>query len=166
MGFPHRDTPSACNRAEAAGDLLSYKYSKQMRHNPLRNKLIEALCANNRTTTSQRPWSPRFHGSFDRWRGPGVGLPALKDRDRKRGHPGPVRHGPAVTGLSLPRGKATHRTAQRGAINVRPSRCGVVMADKRLSGSSHSQSSPDTCAALRYVQSEGKTPTADAEPRR
>lgn len=74
-----------------------------------------------------------------------------------------VRHGPAVTGLSPPRGKATHRTAQRGAINVRPGRCAVVMADKRLSGSSHSQPGPDTCVALRYVQSEGRTLTAEEE---
>lgn len=96
----------------------------------------------------------------------------LGDRSRKWGEDGEeamaiqdaVRHGPAVTGLSLPRGKATHWTAQHGAINVRPSHCAVVMADKRLSGSSHRQSSPDTCVAPRYVQSEGKTLTAEAEP--
>lgn len=70
---------------------------------------------------------------------------------------------PSVTGLSQPRGKVTHRTAQWGAINVRPSPSTVVMADKRLSGSSRSQSTPDTCAALCYVLSEGKTPTRTAE---
>lgn len=48
--------------------------------------------------------------------------------------------GPALTGLSQQRGKVTHPTAPRGPINVRPSRCVLVMADKWFSGSSHSQS--------------------------
>lgn len=60
------------------------------------------------------------------------------ERGARRGSGGPAccPSGPAVTGLSQPREKATRRAAQRGVINVRPSPSTMVMADKRLSGSS------------------------------
>lgn len=82
-------------------------------------------------------------------------------RDSKREHRGGQRGGApsiqtycpsasAVTGLSQPRGKVTRRTAQWGAINVRPSPRVVVMADKWLSGSSHRH----MCSSVFYQRGE------------
>lgn len=106
----------------------------------------------------------RPRGSWDRR--PGRRLAMFGDRKRgRRGRPGRRPSDLPVTGLSQPRGKGTHRTARRGPINVRPSPCAAVMADKRLSGSSRGQSTRDTCAARRSVPSEGITPTRRSSAR-
>lgn len=105
----------------------------------------------------------RPHGSWDRWLWPGRRFAHVwgqetecaeeEEREEAAGVRAACPSANAVTGLSQPRGKVAR---QQGAINVRPSPSAVVMADKRLSGSSHSQPTPDTRARLCYALSEGE----------
>ena len=169
-GFPTGTLHKPAAERVAAGDPLSYKYSKHLMWNrciKIHNKTswVSFLVRCNNITAALKP---RLMGVQIDGRGlaevcprlgTGTGHPEEEEEEGGgRGGSGSP-SGPAVTGLSQPRGKVTHRTAQRGPINVRPSRGAVVMADKRLSGSSRSQSTRDTCAALCSVLSEGIKPT-------
>lgn len=172
-GFPTGPLHKLATQQMAVCDLLSYKYNKH----PMWNRCI----AIHIKTSSLSPFRVSFgaaaaaalqrpHGSSDGWLWPGRGLPIFRDRSglcrgKEEGGGGSrclgrCPSGPAVTGLSQPRGKVTHWTAQWGAINVRPGPSTMVMADKWLTGSSRSQRDTRTHTALRYVQSGGKTPAS------
>lgn len=111
--------------------------AKQARRDPSTQVALQQ----HRNSLEARP-----HGSLNRWRRRTEVCPCGRtakesaEEDKAEEAPSIQTYCPsasAVTGLSQPRGKVTRWTAQWGAINVRPSPRVVVMADKRLSGSSH-----------------------------
>lgn len=133
--------------------------AKQARRDPS----TQAALQQHRNSLQARP-----HGSLNRWRrrtevcSCGRTAKESAEEDKAEEAPSIQTYCPsasAVTGLSEPRGTITRRTAQWGAINVRPSPRVVVMADKRLSGSSHRH----MCSSVFYQRGGTSTRTAEKQ---